>query len=188
MSSDQSPTQVMGQYSEQSTLRIGDPSAQKPSSSHRAAASGVQRRRHHSGSAPGEIRTWIVWMQNIHTHNISVTIVLLLIESVHQIRNLLLILVSENQSCRKQIFLKIIYFENKTNFEFKHKILILYFCHFKKQLTVLKCQKLPTSGFEPGNSELAAKLPTVPQLIPFWQNVYIFYSFLRNAMTNPRDK
>jgi len=62
MSSDQSPTQVMGQYSEQSTLRIGEPSAQKPSSSHRAAAAaaaGGQRRRHHSGSAPGQARTRI---------------------------------------------------------------------------------------------------------------------------------
>ena len=145
MSSDQSPTQVMGQYSEQSTLRIGDPSAQKPSSSHRAAASGVQRRRHHSGSAPGEIRTWIFWMQNIHTHNISVTIVLLLIESVHQIRNLLLILVSENQSCRKQIFLKIIYFENKTNFEFKHKI--RNFSFHKK--TFGQILTLPTSANSP---------------------------------------
>ena len=56
VNTDQSPTQVMGQYSEQSTLRIGDPSVQKPGSSHRgaaAAAAGGQRRRHQSGSAPG---------------------------------------------------------------------------------------------------------------------------------------
>jgi len=57
INTDQSPTQVMGQYSEQSTLRIGDPSVQKPGSSHRgaagAAAAGGQRRRHQSGSAPG---------------------------------------------------------------------------------------------------------------------------------------
>jgi hypothetical protein len=50
-SSDQSPTQVMGQYSDASTLRIGEPSTQKPGSSHRAG--GGQRRRHHSGTAPG---------------------------------------------------------------------------------------------------------------------------------------